>query len=94
MHVQKQPKKEREAGRIKTTSKLVPTCALKEALKRKDQTLSMLIFHELAVKYPLTFSKQRYISLRALYGECTVLAQRLDLLELAEALVRLRDSFL
>jgi hypothetical protein len=86
MHVQKQPKKVRKAGLIALTSKLEPTCALKEALKRKDRALSLLIFHEIAAKYPLTFSKQRYFSLRLLYGECAVLAQRLDLQELAEGI--------
>lgn len=86
LHVQKLPKKVRKSGRIQLTSQYVPTCALKEALKRKDCTLSLVIFHELAAKYPLTFSKQRYFSLRAVYGECAVLAQRLDLLEVAEGI--------
>jgi len=86
LHVQKLPKKVRKAGQIHITSRLVPTCALKEALKRKDRSLSLVLYHELAAKYSLTFAKLRYSLFRAMYGECAVLAQRLDLVEVAEGL--------
>ena len=58
IHLQKLPKKVRESGHLKQSSHIVPTCALKEALKRKDCSLARLIYSELASKYPLTFSKQ------------------------------------
>lgn len=84
VHIQKVPKKVRQGGRINTSSQLIPTCALKEALKRKHHAIALLVFQDIMSKHPLTFAQQRYFSYSSLYGECTVLAKRLDLQEIAE----------
>ena len=86
VHIQKLPKKVRQGGRISQSTQLVPTCALKEALKRKDRSIALLIYHDIVSRHPLAFSEQRYLPHSSLYGECAVLAQRLDLLEVAEGI--------
>ena len=86
VHIQKLPKKVRQGGRISQSSQLVATCALKEALKRKDCSIAVLIYHDIVSRHPLAFSEQRYLPHSSLYAECAVLAQRLDLLEVAEGI--------
>jgi len=84
VHIQKLPKKVRQGGRVNVSSQLVPTCALKEALKRKHREIALLVFNNIMSEHPLTFAQQRYLPHSSLYGDCTALAKRLDLQEIAE----------
>ena len=60
VHEQEAQQKRRGADKkIVVTTVLVKTCALKEALKRKDVELAQIIARKLATDFPLTVQKQQ-----------------------------------